>query len=77
MAAKDIKYGQDARGAILKGASLISVDLSLADLVGTDLSGAQLDGTALDGIRHDESTIWPDGFTPPTSLCSVYIASRR
>ena len=54
-------------GAILRGASLIGTDLSLSDLVGADLSEAQLDQVVLDGIRHDETTRWPDDFSPPSS----------
>jgi len=35
--------------------------------MGADLTDAQLDGVVLDGIRHDDTTLWPDGFEPPSS----------
>ena len=34
-------------------------------LVGADLSGTQLKQEFLSGVSYDNSTIWPDGFTPP------------
>ena len=51
----------------LTNATLIGTDLSLSDLIGADLSAAQLDQVVLDGIRHDETTLWPDDFSPPSS----------
>jgi uncharacterized protein YjbI with pentapeptide repeats len=51
----------------LSGADLSNADLSGADVTAADLSGADLTGTVLSGIRYDDSTVWPDGFTPPPS----------
>lgn len=67
----------DARGADLSGASLVGADLTgarlndayltAADLRGANLSAADLNGTFLNAIVYDQTTLWPDGFTPPPS----------
>ena len=67
----------DLRDAILSGADLRFADLTNANLRGADLNGADLTrayltdadltGAILDDIIYDDSTIWPEGFTPPPS----------
>ena len=59
----------DFRGARLRNASLTEADLTDADFTGADLTGADLSGSVLDGARFDaarwdDTTRWPDGFTP-------------
>ena len=51
-------------------ANLIGADLEGADLQGAylyeaNLEGANLERANLGGVIWDESTIWPEGFTPP------------
>lgn len=46
--------------AVMVGAMSASADLSDADLSEADLSRANLREA-----RHDQSTMWPDGFEPP------------
>ncbi|MFT5684751.1 MAG: hypothetical protein ACI8RZ_005695 [Myxococcota bacterium] len=73
----------DLRGANLSGAGLRGANLLGADLSGADLSGAILNkanlrrailteadlcGANLTEATHDDTTIWPDGFTPPTDI---------
>ncbi|UNN02047.1 pentapeptide repeat-containing protein [Rhodococcus opacus] len=61
--------GADLRGTDLSNKILYDVVLTGADLRGTDLSGvANLIGANLTGVVHDETTIWPDGVTPPPAL---------
>lgn len=50
----------DLRWADLRGAYLTGADLRWADLRWANLSGADLFG-----VIWDETTVWPDGFTPP------------
>jgi hypothetical protein len=52
------------RGAVLDGADLSGAYLGRADLRGASLKGANLSKAYLGGIKHDEATIWPDGFEP-------------
>jgi len=40
--------------------------LTGAYLTGADLTGADLTGAYLTGVRCDETTRWPQGFTPET-----------
>jgi uncharacterized protein YjbI with pentapeptide repeats len=51
-------------GADLTEADLTGADLTQADLSGADLSGADLSAAAVTGICYDDSTTWPEGFTP-------------
>ena len=50
------------RMAHLQGADLRGADLCRADLRGANLRGAQLTGADRAGVRHDATTVWPDGF---------------
>ena len=43
-------------------ANFSNCNLSKADLRGCNLQGAQLLGVNLNKARHDQGTIWPDGF---------------
>jgi uncharacterized protein YjbI with pentapeptide repeats len=57
-------------GICFKGALLKGADFSGATLVGCDFRGAWLkwanfEGADLTGILYDETTVWPEGFTPP------------
>jgi uncharacterized protein YjbI with pentapeptide repeats len=63
----------DLRGAKLIGANLSGANLRGADLTGAFLSGANLRGADLDGATWDDSTRWPEGFSPP----SVEVVSRE
>ncbi|TQC38921.1 pentapeptide repeat-containing protein [Rhodococcus sp. WS4] len=64
-----ILYDVVLTGADLSGTDLLGASLPGADLRGTDLSGvANLIGANLTGVVHDETTIWPDGVTPPPAL---------
>jgi uncharacterized protein YjbI with pentapeptide repeats len=40
-----------------------------ADFTGADLRGADLRGADLTGICHGRVTRWPEGFSPPPSVC--------
>jgi uncharacterized protein YjbI with pentapeptide repeats len=67
-----VLHGADLTGANLTGANLTRAVLTRADLTGAILIGAYLSravlsGTILEGITYDETTTWPDGFTPPPS----------
>ena len=53
------------RKANLTGANLRKANLKGASLRRADLSDANLKGADLTEVRWDESTIWPEGFTPP------------
>ncbi|TWP46844.1 pentapeptide repeat-containing protein [Lentzea tibetensis] len=57
--------GAKLGGATLQQASLRDADLSRADLRSADLTGARLDGADLTGVIADDTTRWPEGFTPP------------
>ena len=65
--------GCNLRGADLRRTQFDYCTLSESDLTGADLTGAQLESpfqggsTKLGAIVYDESTIWPEGFTPPPS----------
>ena len=50
--------------AHLQDADLRGADLRNADLRGANLQGAQLEGANFTGARYDDTTRWPDGFTP-------------
>ena len=70
-------YGADLCRANLTGADLTDADLTRADLRGADLRGADLRGADLTGAnlyradlyraRHDDTTLWPDGYKPVTA----------
>ena len=49
----------------LRDADLTRADLSGADLRGADLTGARLRDARLHGVVADDTTVWPQGFTPP------------
>jgi hypothetical protein len=51
--------------AILVNANLSNADLRYADLTGADLTGADLASADLKGVYFEDSTVWPQGFTPP------------
>ena len=51
--------------ADLTGADLSGADLFGVDLTGADLTGATLTDAILTAIRYDETTSWPEGFSPP------------
>ncbi len=52
-------------GANLTCANLTGADLPLVDLTGAKLGGAILDGAIVNAVVYDQSTRWPEGFTPP------------
>jgi Pentapeptide repeats (8 copies) len=62
---KALLDGADLQAADLQRANLTGANLTGANLSGADLHGAALDGAVLRGIVTDESTRWPEGFTPP------------
>jgi len=55
----------DLRGADLTGADLTGADLDSTILLGADLTNAQLRDANLHGVIADDTTTWPQGFTPP------------
>jgi uncharacterized protein YjbI with pentapeptide repeats len=57
--------GANLKGARFYDAKLIRTRLQRADLRGADLSGAELTELRMDDALYDESTKWPDGFSPP------------
>jgi len=57
--------GANLAGADLTGADLTGAKLRYADLPRADLTGADLTGADLRDVKYDETTRWPDGFTPP------------
>ncbi|MBM75751.1 MAG: hypothetical protein CMK59_10150 [Proteobacteria bacterium] len=55
----------DLSGTDLSHAVFDQTNLSGADLSGADLSGVDLTAASnIDGLQHDDSTIWPEGFSP-------------
>ena len=69
--------GANLSGANLSGANLSGANLSGANLSGTDLSGADLSGADIKGPYCDESTIWPEGYTPPVDSKLPDLYSRE
>ena len=71
--------GAHLKGAHLKGANLSGPDLSGEGLGGADLTGADLtladltladlEEADLTGVCYDQTTTWPEGFTPPPPTC--------
>ena len=55
----------DLRRADLTGANLTGAVLRGANLTGADLTDAQLHDADLHEIIADDTTTWPQGFTPP------------
>ena len=55
----------DLSDADLRGADLARADLSGAVLLGADLTNAKLRDANLIGVMADNTTTWPQGFTPP------------
>jgi membrane protein implicated in regulation of membrane protease activity len=65
-------FNMDLTDAYLVDTDLESADLAGADLKGADLEGANLTGANLSGVNlanilYDESTVWPEDFSPPPS----------
>lgn len=59
----------DFRDARLRDARFVQADLTDADFRGADIRGADFSGSNLEGARFggasvDDTTVWPDGFTP-------------
>ena len=59
--------------AILTDATLTYANLTGAELTGVNLKGAKLTGVDLTGVHlidiyYDDTTVWPEGFTPPPSV---------
>ncbi len=52
-------------GTDFRGANLTQADLDEADLRGANLSSANLDRVRFKGSVHDETTVFPEGFTFP------------
>ena len=52
----------DLHGADLRDSNLYNAKLHRANLRGADLHDANLSGANLSEAKHDEKTIWPDGF---------------
>ena len=52
-------------GTDFRGADLTQADLDGADLRGANLSSANLDRVRFKGSVHDETTVFPEGFTFP------------
>ena len=57
--------GANLANADLVDAGLGGADLTFCNLTGANLTGAHLDGAHLKNMIYDESTVWPEGFTPP------------
>jgi uncharacterized protein YjbI with pentapeptide repeats len=55
----------DFQDSVFVNADLTGADLDYANLCGCDFRGAKLVGASFDQCTVDETTIWPDGFTPP------------
>lgn len=63
----------DLGDALLGGAQMRGAELYKTDLRGADLRGADLTGVDLSFACHDDTTDWPEGFTPhqaDTSACT-------
>ena len=60
--------GIDLHSAKLLGCNLSDANLSKACLQGTDLRQTDLTETTLTGARFSNTTKWPAGFIPPSSL---------
>lgn len=58
--------GANLEGATLDSANLERADLALATLREADLTNANLTGTRLKVAKWDETTLWPNGFAPPS-----------
>ena len=56
----------DCSGVDLSGTYLNKTDLSGVDLTGANFTGANLRWADLTGAWHEETTIWPMGFIPPS-----------
>lgn len=50
-----------------KNANLSYADLSESDLPGANFEGADLTGAKFENICYDDTTVWPENFTPPPS----------
>ena len=64
--------GLDFTDTCFKGAELKGANFSGSNLTGCDFRGARLKwvdftDAVLTGIIYDETTVWPEGFTPPAS----------
>lgn len=57
----------DQLGADLSNADLSDADLTGADLGHANLTGANLDHANITNVFYDQTTTWPQGFTPPPS----------
>jgi len=55
----------DLSRADLRRADLTRANLDGATLLGADLTNAELCDASLNGVIADNTTTWPDGFTPP------------
>ncbi|MEO1269917.1 MAG: pentapeptide repeat-containing protein, partial [Myxococcota bacterium] len=62
--------GADLRTASFQGAKLTGAVLDSADLRGAHFKGADLSDTSLDGATWDDTTCWPQGFTPPQTIAN-------
>ena len=58
--------GADLRNATVVEADMRDCNLNNADLRGADFTGSVMDGAILKGATWDDTTTWPEGFTPPT-----------
>lgn len=59
--------GANLRGADLTNADLYHANLEGANLEGANLEGADLEDADLEGVKYDNKTVWPEGFSPPSS----------
>lgn len=59
------------RGAKLRKAHLRGANLREAKLCGADMSETDLSKADLREISYDDKTIWPEGFTPPSTAIKV------
>lgn len=57
----------DLTGSNLTGANLTDANMFHASLLRANLSRANMTGTTLDGVEWNQGTVWPVGFTPPSS----------
>ena len=57
--------------AFLARANLLGAPLWRANLRGADLQGADLAETILEDAEYDNTTVWPEGFTPPPEAVNV------